>query len=269
MATPTTYALHRGRAPLLISVPHAGTMVPNEIASRLSEAAKPLPDTDWHVDTLYDFAAGLGASVLIAHASRYVVDLNRPPDNESLYPGQTTTGLIPVDTFAGDPIYTYDVKSDIAERPARMKGYWQPYHGALAGELKRIREIHGHAVLWDAHSILSAVPRLFDGRLPDFNLGTDDGASCAPDLIAAVAARAAAADGYTSVLNGRFKGGYITRNYGDPANGIHAIQLELSQATYMDERPPRRYRIDLARRVKSHLWAFLELCIDWAAPMAA
>ncbi|MDW3207099.1 MAG: N-formylglutamate deformylase [Alphaproteobacteria bacterium] len=258
------YTLHRGKTPLLVSVPHAGTAVPPDIAERLSDAAKPVPDTDWHVHTLYDFAASLGASILIAHYSRYVVDLNRPQNDESLYPGQTTTGLTPVDTFNGEPIYRDDIDPDVSEVMARVTGYWQPYHTALREELDRLREMHGHAVLWDAHSIASEVPRLFDGKLPDFNLGTNGGQSCDETLANAVLAKAeAAAPDYTTVLNGRFKGGFITRNYGDPENGVHAIQLELSQATYMSEGPPWPYRIDLANKVRPHLQGFLQTCIDW------
>ncbi|NMM44338.1 N-formylglutamate deformylase [Rhodospirillaceae bacterium KN72] len=259
------YTLHRGHAPLLVSVPHAGTAVPDDIACRLSEEAKPLADTDWHVHTLYDFAASLGASVLVAHYSRYVVDLNRPPDNESLYPGQTTTGLIPIDTFDGNPVYQNDVDPDLSEVVGRVDGFWRPYHSALQTELDRIKAEHGHAVLWDAHSIASKVPRLFDGHLPDFNLGTNGGKSCAEDLADAVYAKAQSAEGYTSVLNGRFKGGYITRHYGKPQDGIHALQLELSQATYMQESAPWPFRIDLANKVRPHLREMLETCLAWKA----
>jgi len=258
-----TYELLRGTTPLLVSIPHAGTDIPADIAERLTAAAWRVPDTDWYVDRLYDFAQGLGASVLIANCSRYVVDLNRPPDDESLYPGQTTTGLVPVDTFDGQPIYTDDIDPDFSEVMGRIEGYWQPYHTALGDELNRIRSQHGHAVLWDAHSIASEVPRLFDGRLPDFNLGTNAGRSCDPSLAVAVFDRAQAASGYTSVLNGRFKGGFITRNYGNPGRGIHALQLELSQITYMDEADPWPYRIDRANAVKPHLKAFLETCLAW------
>jgi N-formylglutamate deformylase len=263
------YTLHRGRGPLMVSVPHAGTRVPDEIASRFSDAAKPVPDTDWHVDMLYDFAAGLGATVLIAHYSRYVVDLNRPPDGQSLYPGRATTGLVPVDTFEGEPIYEGDIDPDVSEVVGRVDGYWRPYHAVLERELTRLRDLHGHAVLWDAHSIASRVPCLFDGLLPDFNLGTNDGASCDPDLADAVLTRAEAAEDYTTVLNGRFKGGYITRRYGDPENGIHAIQLEQSQRTYLEEQPPWPFRIDLAKKVQPHLKAMLEACVEWRPVVSA
>lgn len=263
------FTLHRGTKPLLVSIPHAGTMIPSEIEARLSDAGRAVADTDWHVHTLYDFAAGLGASVLIAQYSRYVIDLNRPPDDESLYPGQTTTGLVPVDTFDGEPIYRDDIDPDVSEVMGRVEGYWKPYHNALAGELERLRRAHGHAVLWDAHSIRSHVPRLFDGQLPDFNFGDNGGRSCDPSLTAAVVAAAAGAAGYSHVVNGRFKGGFITRNYGDPANGVHAIQLELSQATYMEERPPWPFRIDLANKVRPHLAAFLDLCAAWRPTLAA
>jgi len=257
------FTLHRGRAPLLINVPHAGTRVTDDIAARFTDKAKALPDTDWHVDTLYDFAASLGASVMIAHYSRYVIDLNRPSDNQDLYPGQETTGLVPVDTFDGDHIYEQDIDPDVAEIMGRVDGFWTPYHSALQAELDRIKDEHGHAVLWDAHSIASTVPRLFEGRLPDFNIGTNGGESCDPTLESAVASAAAAADGYTSIVNGRFKGGHITRHYGDPENGVHAVQLEQSQATYMEEIPPWPYRIDLANKVRPHLQTMIETCLNW------
>lgn len=260
------YELHRGKGPLLISVPHAGTAVPEDIAARFNSAALPLPDTDWHVDTLYDFAAGIGASMIVANYSRYVIDLNRPMDDRSLYPGQTTTGLIPIDTFDGDPIYQNDIDPDLAEVMARVEAYWKPYHNALAAELERIKAQHGHAVLWDAHSIASEVPRLFDGVLPDFNFGTNSGASCSESLAQRVFETAQGFEDYTSVINGRFKGGFITRNYGRPADGFHAIQLELSQATYMDERPPWPFRIDLANHVRPNIRTLLECCLDWSGP---
>lgn len=261
-----THTLHRGTTPLLVSIPHAGTEVPPDIFGRLDEAAKGLPDTDWHVDRLYDFARGLGASVITARYSRYVIDLNRPPDNENLYPGQASTGLVPADLFDGRPIYLDDIGPDMAETFQRVDDYWRPYHGALREELARLKARFGHAVLWDAHSIRSTVPRLFDGTLPALNLGTNGGESCDEGLIGRIVdiAREAERDlGFSHVLNGRFKGGYITRNTGDPESGIHAIQLEMSQAVYMDEDPPYTYRPDLAARITPVLAAFLETCIDW------
>lgn len=257
------FTLHQGTTPLLVSVPHAGTLVPPDIAPRLSESATQVPDTDWHVHTLYDFAKELGASMIVAQYSRYVVDLNRPPDDESLYPGQSTTGLVPIDTFEGDPIYNDDIDPDVSEVVARVEGYWKPYHQALKAELERLRDIHGHAVLWDAHSIESHVPRLFEGRLPDFNFGTNFGKSADARLVQSIVDRSETTDEYDSVLNGRFKGGFITRHYGKPDKNIHAIQLELSQITYMDEGAPWPFRIDKANNVRPHLKAFLEICRDW------
>jgi len=230
-----THALHRGTAPLLVSLPHDGTRVPDDIAARLTDAARRVPDTDWHVARLYDFAKELGASVIVPVHSRYVVDLNRPEDDVSLYPGQNTTGLCPAAMFSGAPVYREGLEPPPDEVRRRVEAFWRPYHAALRDELERIRGEHGRAVLWEGHSIRSVVPFLFDGRLPDFNLGTAGGASCSPALQERLAGVLEGQRDYSFVVNGRFKGGYITRHYGDPANGIDAVQLELAQLNYMDE----------------------------------
>ena len=253
-----------GSVPLLVSVPHAGRHVPDDLASTMTAQALTLPDTDWHVDRLYGFASEIGAAMLIATHSRYVIDLNRPPDDAPLYPGTATTGLCSTNLFDGAPIYREGMAPDARAAARRRSSYWQPYHDKLAAELAAIREIHGIALLWDAHSIRSEVPRLFDGRLPDFNLGTAGGMSADPDLAARVLALAAQSEEHTAVLNGRFTGGYITRNYGNPANGIHAIQLELAQITYMDEEPPYAYREDLAEKVQPVVRRLLDAVIEWA-----
>jgi N-formylglutamate deformylase len=229
------FELHRGTAPLLVSLPHDGSEIPADIAARMHARARSAPDTDWHVARLYAFARGLGASVLVPNYSRYVVDLNRPPDDVSLYPGQNTTGLCPIVQFSGDPVYAGDAHPSPDEIQRRIDTYWRPYHAALAEELQRLRARHGRAVLWEGHSIRGECPFLFEGRLPDFNLGTANGASCSPALQARLVSILEQADGYDFVANGRFKGGYITRHYGDPANGIDAVQLEISQRIYMDE----------------------------------
>ncbi len=262
------FRFRRGTSPLLVSVPHAGTYLPVELRARLTEDALALPDTDWHVDRLYDFLDALGASVLVATHSRYVIDLNRPPDNASLYPGQDTTGLVPIDTVARADVYLPGEAPGEREVNARREQYWRPYHDALGRELERLRAEHGYALLWDAHSIPSEVPRFFAGRLPDLNVGTNGGVSCAPGIAAAVFTAAKEAAGYSAVLNGRFKGGYITRHYGRPAGRTHAIQLELSQRTYMDEPPPFAFRDDLAAKVRPGLWRMLEACLRAAAASA-
>ena len=253
------YRFHQGDSPLLISVPHAGTHLPPDIAATMTGHARTTPDTDWHVDRLYDFAPALGASLLVASHSRFVVDLNRPADNQNLYPGQNTTGLCPVDCFDESPIYiSENDRPGEGETARRVPLYWQPYHNRLRQTLDAIRERHGFALLWDAHSIRSRVPRFFDGRLPDLNIGTANGESCAPTLAERVLARAETASGYSAILNGRFKGGHITRHYGQPDKQIHAVQLELSQITYMDEDAPYGYREDLASGIKPVLRDLIE-----------
>ena len=228
--------LHRGSAPLLVSLPHDGTELPPDIAARMTDAARAVPDTDWHVSRLYAFARELGASILVPRYSRYVVDLNRPPDDTSLYPGQNTTGLCPTRRFSGDPVYLAGQEPSAGEVRERVERYWRPYHDALRDELERLRAAHGRVVLWEGHSIRgSGLPFLFEGRLPDLNLGTANGASCSPRLQARLEAVLSAQPGYDWVANGRFKGGHITRHYGDPARGIDAVQLETSQRNYMDE----------------------------------
>jgi N-formylglutamate deformylase len=256
------YDYRPGRVPLLVSLPHVGTEVPAPIADRLTPAAASLPDTDWHVDRLYDFLDELGAHVLCARMSRYVVDLNRAPDSRALYPGANNTELCPTTSFADAPLYREGAAPDddeIAERSAR---YWQPYHERIAASLAAIQAEHGVAVLWDAHSIRSRVPRFFDGRLPDLNLGTGGGATASDDLVARLG-EICRASGYSSVVDGRFKGGYITRNYGRPAAGVQALQLELAQVAYMDEDPPYRFDEARAATLRPVLRRLLEACLDW------
>ena len=265
MSQPAPFVFHQGTQPLLISMPHAGTYVPPALAARFTEEARQVPDTDWHMERLYAFAKDMGASILAATHSRYVVDLNRPPDGASLYPGQSVTGLCPVDTFDDTPIYTRGDVPDGAEIAARRDAVWAPYHAQLRAELDRIRAQHGVAVLWDAHSIRSVLPRFFEGKLPDLNLGTADGASCSPALAQELLAIARSAPGYTGVLNGRFKGGHITRHYGQPERDIHAVQLEMTQCSYMQEALPFSYLPEVAAGVQPHLERMLKTVLAFAA----
>ena len=231
-----TFTLHRGTAPLLVSLPHDGHEIPEALAARMTPEARRAPDTDWHVARVYAFARDLGASMLVPRFSRYVVDLNRPPDDTSLYPGQNTTGLCPAVRFCNEPVYLDGQAPTPDEVADRVDTYWRPYHDALAAELDRLRTAHGRVLLWEGHSIRgTGLPFLFEGRLPDLNLGTANGTTCAPEVQARIEQALAAQANYDYVVNGRFKGGHITRHYGDPANGIDAVQLETSQRTYMDE----------------------------------
>ena len=261
------FDLAPGDGPLVISMPHCGTALSPGLAERLTAEALTLRDTDWHIPRLYEFAGALGATRLSARFSRCVVDLNRPPDGASLYPGQATTGLCPDILFDGQPLYRTGQAPDAAEIAWRVATYWRPYHDALTAELERVRARHGFALLYDAHSIRSHVPRLFDGRLPDLNLGTAKGTSADPDLIVRVAAamnRDATAEGLTCVTDGRFVGGHITRWYGRPAENIHALQMELAQDRYMDENaPPFAYRPDRAERLQRVLVPLLEALAGW------
>ncbi len=256
------YSFFGGNLPLLISVPHDGCHVPEDISARMTDAGRALPDTDWHVAELYDFARDLGASMQVANYSRYVVDLNRSADDGALYPGQLVTGLCPVQTFAGDDIYTDD-GVDADEKARRVTAYWEPYHRQLDATLAAMREQHGYALLWDAHSIPSSVPRLFDGELPELNIGSNDGASCAAPIEQAVAVTAAASS-YSTVVNDRFRGGYITRHYGDPAHGVFALQLEIAQRSYMDE-ATGVFDSERAGHLRSTLGRLLEAFLSAAA----
>ena len=246
---PSIVTLVQGHLPLVVSIPHGGEFLPESFAQRMTPAARQVADTDWHLARLYDFARAMGASIVRANYSRYIVDLNRPSNGESLYPGQTTTGLCPTESFRGEPLYADGAAPpDAAEVAQRVAQYWQPYHEALQGEIARLRAQHGRVLLWEAHSIASVLPRLFEGRLPDLNVGTFGGAACAPALRDAAVA-AAAASPFSWVIDDRFKGGYITRHYGRPHEGVHAVQLEMVQCLYMDESAPFAYREDRATKV--------------------
>ena len=249
------FFFEHGNTPLLISIPHDGRDLAPGLDERMSDAGRSLPDTDWHVRRLYGFARELDASVLAARFSRYVIDLNRPSSDAALYDGQLSTGLCPSRTFAGANIYVPGESCGMSERRKRTKTYWQPYHDMLAAALTRIRRRFGYALLWDAHSIRSEVPTLFQGVLPDMSIGTNDGLSCDPHWQRAVLQVAGESD-YSVVLNGRFKGGYITRHYGNPDDNVHAIQLELAQRSYMDEQT-LRYDEDAAGRLRAVLRAML------------
>ncbi len=226
--------VRRGTAPLILSMPHTGTEIPAELAGGFICGWRARRDTDWHIEQLYDFAAELDATVVRTTLSRSVIDPNRDPSGASLYPGQATTELCPTTTFDGEPLYRPGHEPDAAGIAARRARYFAPYHQALEAELARLRAAHARVVLYDCHSIRSRIPRLFAGELPNFNIGTFGGASCAPELTAAVAAACAQA-GYSQTINGRFKGGYTTRHYGRPATGVHALQMELACRGYLRE----------------------------------
>jgi len=246
MSETSVFTLTRGESPVLIALPHNGTLLAPGMEARMSATGLARPDTDWHMERIYDFAPDLGMGVIAARYSRYVIDLNRGPDDATLYPGRPKTGLVPEFSFDGEDLYRPGEIPGEDEIAHRLETYWKPYHAALEAELERLRNIWGWALLWDGHSIRSLVPRLFEGQLPDLNLGTNDGASCDVHLTNALSTLLAGQSRLTTIVNGRFKGGYTTRHYGQPSRNIHAIQMEMAQSTYMaQEQPP--WTIDESR----------------------
>jgi len=247
--------VQEGDSPVILGLPHTGTWLPDDIRSRLTPLGQTLSDTDWHIERLYD---GLlpGATTVRATFHRYVIDANRPPDGASLYPGQNTTGLVPETDFDGRPLWI--TPPDAPKVAARRAAFHAPYHAALLAQMERVRARHGVAILYDCHSIRAQIPFLFPGTLPDFNIGTADGTSCAPEIEGAVQDICAAAPGYTHIVNGRFKGGWTTRHYGRPADGFHAIQMELAQSTHLEsEALPFAYSQARADRLRPVLGAIL------------
>ena len=263
--TTPTFTLHRGHSPLLLSLPHVGTRIPPDLQPRYVARASALEDTDWHLAALYGFARDLGASLLVPLHSRWVIDLNRPPENAPMYPGVNNTELCPTRFFTGDPLYPPGQAPDDAEVQQRLASYWRPYHSALAAELARLKAQHGHALLWDCHSIRSQLPWLFDGHLPELNLGTANASSCQPGLRTALMQVLAGQSAFSHVTDGRFKGGYITRHYGRPAASVQAVQLEMCWSTYMAEDPPWVLAPDRVARVTPVLRALLQTMLDWRA----
>lgn len=258
----SSVSIHQGRSPLVISIPHAGTRLTPAVELGLAAAATGVPDTDWHIAQLYEMATALGASVVSGQYSRFVIDLNRPEDDQPLYSG-ATTGLYPDMLFDGSPLFEPGKAPSPAERATYLEQIWRPYHQALQQELAAALATFGYAMLWDAHSIRSVLPMLFDGALPDLNLGTFNGASCAPALGSRLESICARAEGYTHSFNGRFKGGYITRHYGQPDADVHAVQLELAQRTYMDETPPFAFREERAAPLQVIIGRLLEETLAW------
>ena len=257
----SSYTLSKGNIGMLISMPHNGQAIASEIATTMTETARKVPDTDWYMDKLYDFAGDLGISIITPEYNRYVIDLNRDITGINLYPGANSTELCPTTAFDHTALYLSGMKPDEQEISRRIECYWQPYHRALKNTLADMKAEFGKVVLLDAHSILSHVPRFFEGQLPDFNFGNADGKSCSDELIGKISQLDLTP--YSSVVNGRFKGGYITRAYGNPDNDIHAIQLELSQHTYMDE-PSNHYNEVNAAKVKEKLTDFVTCLADFA-----
>jgi N-formylglutamate deformylase len=248
----------QGTSPVILGLPHTGTEVPEAIWRRLNDNGRLLADTDWHIHELYDGLLA-GATSVRATFHRYVIDANRDPAGVSLYPGQNTTELVPTTDFDGKAIWKTGEEPTEADIAERVAAFHAPYHAALAAEIERVKSIHGIAVLYDCHSIRSVIPFLFDGTLPDFNVGTNLGITCAPEIEAAVENVVASAAGYTHIVNGRFKGGWTTRHYGRPHDGSHAIQMELAQSTHLAaEAPPFAYDADKAERLRIHLKDILE-----------
>jgi len=271
MTHPAWLDVRRGEAPLIVSIPHAGAEIPPHLEGRFISGWLATRDGDWWVDRLYAFAEDLDATVIATRLSRSVIDVNRDPTGVSLYPGMATTELCPTTTFDGEPLYRPGHAPDEAEIAIRRRLFFQPYHDTLSAEIARLRERHGAVVLYDAHSIRSVVPRLFDGELPQFSIGTNTGSSCDPALAAPVETVCDASGG-SRVTNGRFKGGYITRGHGDPRAGVHALQMELACRGYMAEPAgaptpdnwPAPFDANFAAPMAATLRSVLESCLAFA-----
>lgn len=261
----SVFDYREGGSPLVVSMPHTGTLLPDDLAARYNAIGQSVCDTDWHIDRLYNFLGDLDATMIAARWSRWVIDLNRDPEGAALYPGSFETGLCPTQTFAKEAIYADGGAPDDAEVARRLDAYWQPYHRQLRAALDAAKARHGYALLLDAHSIVSECPLLFEGRLPDINFGTNSGRSCSPAVIEA-ATEALEAHDFTHVVDGRFKGGWITRRYGRPDEGIHALQIELAQAAYMDEMAPRDFDPTFAQPLRNALRDVLAAAVKAAAP---
>lgn len=259
----TVFTLHPGSVPLLVSLPHVGIDIPEDLRNHFMPRALATEDTDWHLDKLYDFVRDLGASLIVPTFSRYVIDLNRPPENIPMYAGTHNTELCPTRFFTGDALYREGLAPDEAEISRRLAAFWLPYHDALRGELQRLKSIHGYVILFDGHSIKSELPWLFEGRLPDLNLGTVNGQSCAASLRLILANVLQSQPQYSAVADARFKGGYITRHYGRPYDRVHAVQLEMCWRCYMWESPPFLYDEALAVPVQPLLKTLIQTMIDW------
>ena len=253
-----------GNSPIILGMPHTGTYVPGGVFSKLNANGQTLADTDWHIDKLYEGLLGV-ATIVRANFHRYVIDANRDPSGKSLYPGQNTTSICPLTDFDGEAIYIAGQEPDESDIALRIAEFHVPYHAALAAEIKRVREKFGVAILYDCHSIRSHIPFLFDGRLPDFNIGTNEGQTCAPEIEQITHDICQEADGFTIILNGRFKGGWTTRHYGLPRNGVHAIQMELAQCRYLEsEQLPFNYSSEKSTSLRLYLKQILDQLSSWA-----
>lgn len=268
---PDWLQITHGEAPLIVSMPHTGIRIPPEIEARLVSPWIARKDADWHIEKLYDFAPSMGATTIRTTVSRTVIDVNRDPSGASLYPGQATTELCPTTTFDGEPLYKDQCELDTEEIPARTALYFDPYHAAIADEIARLRGTHAKVVVFEAHSIRSVIPRLFESELPNFNIGTNSGASCDDALTTAIET-ACGNTKFSQVTNGRFKGGWTTRHYGKPPEGVHAVQLELACRGYMDEPAdvspdnwPTPYDDQRASDMRAALKQILQACLIFAS----
>ncbi len=253
-----------GGGPLILGMPHSATDLPPTVWNRLNDNGRQLRDTDWWIHRLYQ---GLleDATVVRATFHRYAIDANRDPSGQSLYPGQATTGLIPKTDFDGESLWQPGQTPNEDDIKTWLHQLHRPYHRALATQIERLRARHQVVILFDCHSIRSGIPRLFEGTLPDLNLGTDHGKTCHPQIQEAAWEVCRSATGYTSVLNGRFRGGWTTRHYGRPQGGVHSVQLELAQSTYLaGEVPPFAYDVAKAEALRAHLKILLERLGDLA-----